>query len=201
MKSWENNGKRDVHKRFDLSQLEADMLHGKAEACGMNEAQYIRELICASQPTEAPPKEFYLACNAINKVGVNINQIAKVANSTGEVSQADIEFLREASADISQKLLEIRKIVSRPRYFAVSYFDQYAYACRQARKEGRPIPELGDELEPQREEKLSIDHPERFYMPVKDEATAPETGTDENDISGQILMSDFNGENNDDTEG
>ena len=93
MKSWENNGKRDIQKRFDVSQLEADMLHGKAEMCGMTESQYLRELICSSQPCEAPPREFYMACNDINKIGVNMNQIAKMANIKEIIPKNIIHFI------------------------------------------------------------------------------------------------------------
>ena len=163
LKSWENNGKRIIQKRFDLSQLEADLLHGKAVFCGMSEAQYLRELICASQPTEAPPREFYLACNDINKIGVNINQIAKMANISGIVSQEDIEYIRSVAVEIAKNLFEIKKTVSTPRYYSASYFDQYAHACKQARKEGRPIPDPGDDIISREYEKSYPDHPEKLY--------------------------------------
>ena len=52
------------------------MLRLKSNKTGKNKSAYLRELIRGSCPVEAPSKKFYDAVNELNKIGLNINQLA-----------------------------------------------------------------------------------------------------------------------------
>ncbi|OSA97326.1 UNVERIFIED_ORG: hypothetical protein B2H98_08145 [Clostridium botulinum] len=49
----------------------------------------------------------------INKIGVNINQIARIANSDKHIYKSDIEYLREKQERIEEMLCNYYDIVLR----------------------------------------------------------------------------------------
>ncbi|MBP3808366.1 MAG: plasmid mobilization relaxosome protein MobC [Eubacterium sp.] len=138
--------KRPHSVNLKLNDYEDDMLRIKAAKTGKNKSEYLRELICSSCPTEAPPKKFYTACNELNKIGVNINQIAARANSNPYIDKSDVEFIKGMADEIFDRLSEIKKIVKQARPYAVSYFELVAIKQREARLEGRPEPQIGDDI-------------------------------------------------------
>lgn len=129
-----------------LNDYENDMLCLKSSKCSRNKSEYLRELICGSCPVEAPPKKFYDAVNELNKIGVNINQVAARANASGYVSEQDIAFLKETANEVFDRLTEIKKIVKTARPYATTYFENLAIKQREAKAEGKPIPQEGDDL-------------------------------------------------------
>ena len=138
--------KRPHSVNLKLNDYEDDMLRLKAAKTGKNKSEYLRELICASCPVEAPPKKFYKACNELNKIGVNINQIAARANSNPYIDKSDVEIIKGMADEIFDRLSEIKKIVKQARPYAVSYFELVAIKQREARLEGLPEPQLGDDI-------------------------------------------------------
>lgn len=135
--------KRPIPKRYDLNEFENDMLKIKCRQAGMTEAALIRELITGYAPTEKPGKEFYDAMNDINKIGVNINQIAAVANSTGVI---DTDWLKTQVELLNEQMLELKEIVLKAKPYHVSYYEKLIYEQQKARKEGNPPPKFGDDL-------------------------------------------------------
>lgn len=73
----------DKHIRFD--EKENKLLHELSIKSGLTESDVIRTLLKGNEIKELPDKKFYDAINEINKVGVNINQLAKVANTNGDI--------------------------------------------------------------------------------------------------------------------
>lgn len=128
---------RNIHKRLDLNQYEDDVLRHKAAMAGISVSEFIRDLITGYGPAEKPGKEFYDAMEEIRRIGVNINQIAKVANATGSINE---EWLRELAARLDQGIIDLKKMVTWARPYNRSYFDDYALACRICREEGLPQP-------------------------------------------------------------
>ena len=172
MKSSSYTGVRNIRVKIQLSELENYMLISKAECCGMNRSEYIRELICGSLPSEAPPKEFYMACNDLNKIGVNLNQIAKNGNTYGVIEPDDIRKVFKYADEVIDLLMEIKTLVLKSRVYAPMVYDEYAYAKREAAKQGVDIPEFGDDIEEYRETirmKMEKEHPERIYKKRTDE--------------------------------
>lgn len=75
-------------------------LRGKAQAAGIKEAEYFRQLIKGSDPvSEARLEEIKWE---LNKIGVNINQLAYRANSKGY--SADIHEALFSELDKIKKL-------------------------------------------------------------------------------------------------
>lgn len=138
--------KRPIAKRYDVNEYEAQMLKIKSAQCGMKEAQYVRELITGCNPTEKPGKEFYDAMRDINRIGVNINQIAAVANATGAI---DWEWLLQYTKDLSEKMMEIKRIVLQAKPVTKSYYEKLLYEQERARELGLPEPQYGDDLFPE----------------------------------------------------
>lgn len=73
----------DKHIRFD--EKENKLLHELSIKSGLTESDVIRTLLKGNEIKELPDKKFYDAINEINKIGVNINQLAKVANTNGDI--------------------------------------------------------------------------------------------------------------------
>jgi hypothetical protein len=138
--------KRNVHKRIDLNEYEANLLRMKSQKANMKEAQYLRELITGACPVEAPGKEFYEAMNAINKIGVNINQVAMVANANGYVTEEDAAYLKEQAAIVQKQMLEVKEIVLRARPYANTYYEKLLQKQKEARLAGQKPPEFGADL-------------------------------------------------------
>lgn len=136
---------RPIGKRFDLNNYEAKLLEIKSRQCGLKEGQYIRELITGHGPKEAPGKEFYDAMNNVNKIGVNINQIAAVANSTGVI---DADWLRSCVDELNKQMLEVKEIVLKAEPYHASYYEKLIYEQKKAKEEGVPVPRFGDDLFP-----------------------------------------------------
>lgn len=129
-----------------LNDYEDDMLTEKSRKTGKNKSEYLRELICSSCPVEAPPKKFYDAVRELNKIGVNINQVAARANASGYVSDDDIAYLKKTAEEVFDRLSEIKKIVKGARPYAQNYFELLAIKQKEAKEEGKPIPQFGDDL-------------------------------------------------------
>lgn len=129
-----------------LNDYENEMLRLKCEQSKMNKSEYLREVICGCAPAEAPPKKFYTAVNELNKIGVNINQIAARANATGYVSDDEIKFLHDTADEIFDRLTEIKKIVKGARPYGLTYYENLMIKQREARKEGKPEPQFGDTI-------------------------------------------------------
>ena len=67
----------------------------------------MRKLLAGAAPPAIPPVEFYQFTNEINRIGVNINQLAKVANMSGHIMEDD--FLK-CYGELRDILSEIKEI-------------------------------------------------------------------------------------------
>lgn len=83
--------KRNRKKQFWLSEEEERQLRLNAIKVGLSEVEYVRSLIMGYTPKELPPKELYDLILEIRKIGININQIAKKANSTNII---DVNYFK-----------------------------------------------------------------------------------------------------------
>ncbi len=127
--------RRPYSVNLKLNRYEYEMLKVKTERTHRNKSAFLRELICSSCPVEAPPPEFYRAVNSLNKIGVNINQIAADANSSGLVTEEDIEYLRSLALNIEKSLAEIRTIVRSAHPFSIEYVEMLAFGKESLRED------------------------------------------------------------------
>lgn len=75
--------RRTIKKNFWFSYEENRQLKYLSSILNLSESDTIRKLLYDTQVKACPPKEFYDAIDKINKIGVNINQLSRVANTTG----------------------------------------------------------------------------------------------------------------------
>ncbi|MBQ9934324.1 MAG: plasmid mobilization relaxosome protein MobC [Lachnospiraceae bacterium] len=104
--------RRTKQKHFEFSEYEAKTLKVLACKTGRKECDIVRELVMGFKPPEAPGDNFYNAINEIRKIGVNINQIAHMANATGMVDSAGF---REEAEKLDALIIDIRRIVLEPQ--------------------------------------------------------------------------------------
>lgn len=62
-----------------------------ASICGMSVSSYIRFLLKFKQPRARPEDGFWKLYDELNKIGVNINQMAHLAHGTGNVEYKKFE--------------------------------------------------------------------------------------------------------------
>ena len=101
--------KRKNRKQFWFNDEEVLMLRKKASLVGMSESSLIRCWVQNIHPKEKPPPQFYDLINELNRIGININQIAHVANMTGKIDvyryENNIKELKEIIKLIKEKYL------------------------------------------------------------------------------------------------
>ena len=90
-------------KTFRLSSKDYSKLKELSRKTKLSEADVIRMMINNTELKESPPKEFYDLLNKINNIGNNINQIAKIANQTGEIYYRELTlFMTSVNTFISE---------------------------------------------------------------------------------------------------
>ena len=83
-------------------------LETMAKTAGISMSALIRLLIDGAIIREMPPLEYNKLISELRRIGVNLNQIAVVANSTGNIDKS--VYMREA-AGLQQTVLAIRHAV------------------------------------------------------------------------------------------
>lgn len=91
-----------IKKNFWLSFEEDEQLKKISNLLNMSEADTFRKLLFETIVKEAPKKDFYEAIDKINKIGININQLTKVANTNGNIYVYELE----KQFNILNKLIE-----------------------------------------------------------------------------------------------
>ena len=160
--------RRKIQKRIDLNEYEAGLLYAKARSSNLTEAEYLRTCILGSCPVEAPPRQFYIEMQNLNKIGTNINQIAHRANESGSVSQSDIELLKKYHEEIQDEIFKIKEIVLSARPYYPTTFEYYLAQVEEAKKKNKPKPSPLDTYQPEPEYITDLTDPEigRNYLGI-----------------------------------
>lgn len=84
------------NKRFEirLSEQEYQKIKANAQKAKLTVSQFTRRSLTGEVVQEAKPVEYFKLYNEINKIGVNINQIAKIANTTKSVEETSMKEIR-----------------------------------------------------------------------------------------------------------
>ena len=107
MKDWKEYDENRLRKNRIVIRVTDDelrIINKKAEASRLNRTKYIIETLINGYVIVQDLESLRNLTNEINKIGVNINQIAKHINTTNNIYKSDIEELKE-------KIEEIYKIV------------------------------------------------------------------------------------------
>ena len=105
--------KRDIKQQLWLNEAEKKRLKINAKKVCLNESEYIRSLIMGYTPKEQPCDDFYEDMKQLRGIGININQIAKKANSLGIIDEQfykkTYQKLNEFIQSIKKKYIDIEK--------------------------------------------------------------------------------------------
>lgn len=89
-----NNRSRNFEIRVKVTENELQFAKDKANYCNMSMSNLIRKFIMDGAVIKYEPFDIKELSNELNKIGVNINQIAKCVNEKGgEYDRQDIDNL------------------------------------------------------------------------------------------------------------
>ena len=100
-----DNRKRSLRVWSRLNEQEYARYMALLEKSGVPKEQLLRQLIMQGYVRQPATVEYNSLIAEINKIGVNINQIARVANGTQAISQASISEIKQ----MQQKLMRLVK--------------------------------------------------------------------------------------------
>lgn len=83
-----------------LNEKEYEHLKKQAGTSGLTVSALIRKLIIGQEIRQRPPAEMPELLRQMSAIGNNINQIAKVANSSKFVRQEDIKEIQKMQSDL-----------------------------------------------------------------------------------------------------
>jgi len=90
-----SNRKRTVQIKFRVTEEERAMIEEKMKLIPTrNMAAYLRKMAIDGYVIQVDHSDIKAMTAEIQKIGVNINQIARRANATGNVYQEDIEEIK-----------------------------------------------------------------------------------------------------------
>ena len=88
--------KRTVQLHFMVTEHERDLIRQKMEQLGTNNlGVYLRKMAIDGMIVNTDTTYLKAMYQEMHKIGVNINQLAKVANTVGTATPQDIEELKE----------------------------------------------------------------------------------------------------------
>ncbi len=111
------NRTRDRQLIIRVTPDERALIRKKMEKAGLtNFNAYARKMLLGGYVVHVDLSEFQALAKEVNKVGVNINQIAKFSNSIGGLFAADINEMKEQVNEIWLLLKSyLSKLVSKSR--------------------------------------------------------------------------------------
>jgi uncharacterized protein (DUF1778 family) len=96
--------KRDKQFSFRVDENEKKFIEDKIALSGKSKTDFFIEMILNGEVIITDEKEKLIAIisltNEINKIGTNINQVAKHVNQVGSIRMDDYEYLRKRLDDI-----------------------------------------------------------------------------------------------------
>ena len=93
--------KRTVQIKFRVTEAERDLILEKMKLIPTrNMAAYLRKIAIDGYIIQVDHSDIKAMTAEIQKIGVNVNQIAKRVNATGSVYQEDIEEIKGVLAEI-----------------------------------------------------------------------------------------------------
>ena len=100
--------KRDIRIQVRLSDIQYKKLLDDIARSKETISSYIRKLIIGTQLKEKPDYEFYNVMKELTKIGVNLNQIAHVANSTNII---DKDFYNQEAKKWNEISRQIKNMI------------------------------------------------------------------------------------------
>lgn len=103
--------KRTIKQQIWLNQQEKNLLKEKAKKVGLTESEFLRSCINGYKIKEQPTEEVKNFQRDITGIANNINQIARIANSSRYISNNDLNYIQNKVIDFILKFE--KKVYSR----------------------------------------------------------------------------------------
>lgn len=102
---------RTIKQQIWLNQQEKNLLKEKAKKVGLTESDFLRSCIKGYKIKEQPTEEIKNFQRDITGIANNINQIARIANSSRYISNNDLNYVQNKVIDFILKFE--KKVYSR----------------------------------------------------------------------------------------
>ena len=102
---------RTIKQQIWLNQQEKNLLKEKARKVGLTESEFLRSCIKGYKIKEQPTEEIKNFQRDITGISNNINQIARIANSSRYISNNDLNYIQNKVIDFILKFE--KKVYSR----------------------------------------------------------------------------------------
>lgn len=102
---------RTIKQQIWLNQQEKNLLKEKSKKVGLTESEFLRSCIKGYKIKEQPTEEIKNFQRDITGIANNINQIARIANSSRYISNNDLNYVQNKVIDFIMKFE--KKIYSR----------------------------------------------------------------------------------------
>lgn len=100
-----SNRTRNIQKKIFINEEEGKLIKQKMDQLGTNNfGAYARKLLVDGYIIKKDQSGMKNIAKEINKIGVNINQIAKRSNETNRIYAEDIEVIKSEMKEIWQLL-------------------------------------------------------------------------------------------------
>lgn len=93
--------------KLRLTEDEHSHLVSQAKKAGLTRAQFLRSVVMNIRLRARPPDTYYQLLKEINAIGVNINQIAHIANAERTISEDKINYLTKRLDEIMNKVCDL----------------------------------------------------------------------------------------------
>ena len=103
---------RTIEIKVRLNQKEATILNERVKKSCLSREAYLRQLINGLVPQDAPPPDYYAIMKELYKIGNNLNQIARKAQS---LNMIDVPLYKKAVGEFETVVKEITAAVMLPR--------------------------------------------------------------------------------------
>lgn len=93
-----------------ISERESELLEQKIAKLGISKSEYIRNCIIFGFPgrkTNFSDEEAERIAYEMNRIGNNVNQIARYVNKEHEVAQADIEEVKKLISSLNDVIMKL----------------------------------------------------------------------------------------------
>lgn len=102
---------RRMYKQYLLwmSKEESDALDDLSARSGLSKANVLRKFILSKPIKEKPHADFFSLIDAVDRIGVNFNQLVRRANALGTVSDSDIKEAQRVYNKVHRLLREWEK--------------------------------------------------------------------------------------------
>lgn len=105
---------RKEFKPVRVEEITWQRLKEYSAACKLSQGAAIEQLLAHAQLRAAPPLDYFTLLSELRRIGTNLNQLAKSANTTHAIEDGDrIAYYQNAEA-LKQLMTYIRETVEGP---------------------------------------------------------------------------------------